>query len=485
MIGLLWMGAALAAETATFRVGDFDLGATERLLFSLPPDAVVDDQGTTIGQRWALDQRLRVDAAWHQGRGVWETEWDLATGQVAGDPWDIPVDVRGRAETGLDAITWATPRKLKWTGRLGPFQLATGLDTSHWGLGLLSNDGAHRPLFGRVDGGDRVGRVALATRPFGSTAGPVPIYVALLADLVVEDENARLVDGQRALQAIATAFYQDGDGRMAGVYFVGRDQLEADGARRTRVAVADLAFDLFPAGDPVVRPRLAFEAAGILGTTSRATTYNATDALQVMSGGAAAEAGVDILHGVLGIMVRGGWASGDTNPDDDITTDFTFDPNFSAGMVLFDELAAGIEASTYAELSDPENAGQPPDGAELLVTGGAVRRAKFVQPVLHLQPLDWFRADAGVMAAWSTAPWSDPYLSFRAGGTPVNHLGEPITSDWLGLEIDWSASFTPTFSGRRADFTPGLRIQGGHLMPGEVLGGGMLHLVMVEVTGRF
>src|SRR5690606_28075239 len=89
------------------------------------------------------------------------------------------------------------------------------------------NDGDHPSLFGDYQSGDIVERILFATRPFGSSS---PFVVAVAGDLVFRDEQAELVDGDRAFQGVLSLSYDKG-GQQLGVYGVYRNQ------RRDREAV--------------------------------------------------------------------------------------------------------------------------------------------------------------------------------------------------------------------------------------------------------
>ena len=149
-------------------------------------------------------------------------------------------------------------------------------------------------------------------------------------------------------------------------------------------------------------------ASHIVGSTSRGTTYNSRQRQAIAQMGATGILDAHNPSDTLGLRLRGGYASGDANPDDGTSSDFFFDRDFSAGIVLFDQLNGGIEAATHHLLSDPDLSGQPPDGAEILVTEGSFK-ATFVQPGVELKPIPWVALRLGTTLAWSTAP---PSLSF-------------------------------------------------------------------------
>ncbi|MSQ03099.1 MAG: hypothetical protein EXR71_14625 [Myxococcales bacterium] len=462
------------------------LPAEARMIGTLPPAGLVlDDQGHGLGQGMVLDTRLRLglDVKW---KGVdARTEWDLFDTQVAGDPWDIrgTEDARHRESTDpFGRPDVFTARRLSLAGRIGVVALEGGLVTSHWGLGMLANDGAHDPEFGRNDFGDRVLRLRAATRPLADR----PLIVAIAGDRVVEDESADwspLEGGETAWQGVATVIYGEPAAARGGVYYVYRDQTELDGIRNTQAHVVDLYGELpLKAGAHALR--LAVEGAGILGTTSRAQSYNSRDGLDLGSAGVTALAELTMSPLPLRAALRGGWASGDADPDDGRSEDFGFDRDFDAGLVLFDELQGAIDAATYAQLSDPAHSGSAPDGAETLVGEGAVRAASFVQPLVEVTPTPWLSVKAGVLFAWSSKPVQQAFTTFRAGGIPTNHLGEPTEGYGLGTEFDWAVTLGDVPLGGARPVRPALLVQGGHLLASANLGGGTLHLVSAALRVR-
>ncbi len=403
-----------------------------RLDGALPPDFATDEAGTLVGQGPVAENRLRVALDLKDGPWELKTEWDLFSGQFAGDTWDLPVDIdaRHREDLGIVDAGSFLPRQAWVQTYAAPIQVQLGLTTSHWGLGMVANDGAHTPLFGRADFGDRVLRLRVATRPNGPETA---LTLLGAADRVVSDDSASMAEGQSAWQAVFAALAVEGE-NQGGVYVVYRDQTEEDGVRRTRAGVLDLYGSVVAPMDGMDLVARA-EAAGITGNTSRSRTYQ-HDSLQILSGGALAAVGLRDPR--WGVDLWGGWASGDGNPDDGAIHDFSFDRDANVGMVLFDEIGGATEAQTYTHLIDPEHTGAPPDGADATVTEGSFRRATFVQPVLTLAPAEWLGVKLGYVAAWSTAPIANPYTSFRNGGTPTNALGAETTGPFIGTEIDAS-----------------------------------------------
>lgn len=474
---LLLASAALAGEDGFGTWGEL------RLLGSLPPELTVDTEGHTLGQTGVLDSRLRAGMGY--ARDDWRVrgEMDLFSGQLAGDPWDVPgaEDARDREVVNVVRGDAFRARRFSVDGMAGPVSIEAGLMTSHWGLGMLANDGAHDPEFGRADFGDRVLRVRFATRPVKGT----PLAVVIAGDRVVDDETATwspFTGGQTAWQGIASVLYGTPDTTRAGLYGVYRHQTELDGLRTTQAGVVDLYADV-PVTLTGMKLRFAAEGAGILGSTSRAQSYNSRDGLVVQSAGAVAlvEARPDKLP--LRGALRAGWASGDADPDDGFSQDFGFDRDFDVGMVMFDEVQGAVDAAAYAQLTDPEHSGGAPDGADALVGEGAVRAATFLQPIVSVKPRKWAEIKLGAVFAWNTKPISQPFATYRNGGVPANFLGEKTSGYALGTELDWAITLGDTETKvLKLATRPALVIQGGHYLASAEMGGGTHTLL--TATGR-
>jgi hypothetical protein len=261
-----------------------------------------------------------------------------------------------------------------------------------------------------------------------------------------------------------------------------RHQTETDGLRVTEAGAVDVYGEL-PVPLGALDLRVAAEAATVFGHTTRAFSYNARDGLDVESLGATALLEVTPRAAPLTGTLRAGYASGDGDPDDGASRDFTFDRDFDVGMVMFDEVQGSIDAATYAQLTDEAHAGSAPYGAETIVGEGAFRHAAFVQPVVAVKPVPWLGVKAGAVIGWNTAPISQAYASYRNGGVPANFLGAPTGGYALGTELDWAVTLgdTPTKL-LRVTTVPALLVQGGHYLASADMGGGTHTLI--TATGR-
>ncbi len=471
-----------------------ELWGEYRLQASILSPFAVNPDGLEHGQTGVLTNRIRAGFGLQAQRFFFGTEWDFLSGQIAGDLWQIAGTVDDRHRYQYAAVTpngAITPRRLSVGAKWASHGFEVGLVTSDWGLGMLANGGDRDPWFGQNEFGDRVVRARFTGRPLHSQAGhetPNALNVTGAFDLVLADDTTNLVDDQQlTLQGIFSVLWLEPKTARHGVYLVLRNQRELVEQTNTTVFVADgLADQWVDLGTSGGRLRIAAEGALIVGSTDRSTTYNSRDKLTVVSGAVTGLATVVAPGEKLRVHLRGGFATGDSQPDDGLSTGFTFDRDFDAGMVLFDQVLGAVDAATHVYLTDPENSGQPPAGVDATVREGAVGQTIFLQPVLEADPLDWLNLKAGVLFAVATAPVAQPFVSYRAGGVATNHHGEKPLSRALGTEINWAVRLGKALP------LPGeappqvhLLVQGGHAILGDALVGGRDAVHNVLLTGRF
>lgn len=466
----LLLGLALAQTTSH---GEW------RMIESMPQPFVIDPDGRTPGWGPSLDHRFRfgLDAVETVREGRTQLrlgfEADVLTGQVAGATWGLSdLDERRRHVLGLAEPGSVALRRLEGGIRTGAGDLQVGATMSHWGLGLVANDGAHDPWFGRVDFGDRVARVRFATAPLGAD---VPLFVIVAGDRVLADEFARTSQGDDAYQGLLSVLWRTEAGE-AGLYSARRVQTDADGYG-LQVWVLDATASVrreVQGGDL----RLAFEAATLLGSTDVLRTAQSAEGVAVRNGGAVGM--VEWLgerHGLLGKVA---WASGDRTPDDDVYTAFRFDRDHNVGMVLFDEVQGATELAAIEQGQDPDRGAVSQPGLPNLATEGAFQSAFALQPAGVWAPLNFLELRAGAVFAWATGPISQPVQAALNGGAPTNPIGEPSDGRYLGTELDWAIG---TRVPEDWSFRPQLQVQGGHGWTSEAwLGGQRVDLLLV--TGR-
>jgi hypothetical protein len=382
---------------------------------------------------------------------------DVVTGVLFGDlAHDDSADQTPRDS--YDGFTNVQPRWLyvEWKSPIGVVR--AGQQPSHWGMGIVANDGDHPSLFGDYRYGDISERVLFATKPFGKSTD---FTVGAAADLVYRDALADITQNDYAAQGVFLAEYGHGPDAI-GLYGVYRYQwqnetseplapyenvihagiLDATG----RFAVPVKGTDAFVFGEG--------EGAIVLGSTNeeRNLAEARTGTLtQIRSYGGAAAVGV-VHRAYCGCQderpdqrsfgdfvgeIEVGYASGDANPLDDTEHRFTFNPNHKVGLLLFDEILRFQTARSASALQDPllQNGSRPPPGSNLIASNGGVFGAQYINPTAVYRPWRWLDLKAGVVLAETTSDVVDPYR-LATQGSYTNYLGGSSKSHDLGVETD-------------------------------------------------
>jgi|APLak6261679142_1056127.scaffolds.fasta_scaffold00201_19 hypothetical protein len=432
-----------------------------------------DADGTTSSLA-PLQTRIRVTPEIHLGGLGLIAEADAATGAILGIPSDAVVGDR-QPVPHLRALEL---RKIyleyKWAS--GAFRV--GQQTSQWGLGLLANDGNSDPQagdFGQQHFGNLTYRAILAARPlFGKGGAWKAAEVAIAADLIVRDNLAEFSKGDRAFQGVLALRFNKDPENNVGVYAVYRNQrniLVTDGGKATDAFVIDFAgrWELFKRRHREFK--LGWEIVGITGTTTQARNENAA-LLKVAQFGMAIKSTYRV--GRTFIYLDGGYASGDQNPSDDRVENFRFDRDYKVGLILFDQVMAYQSGRSGVRAADPNLAGVPPEGADLIGTAGSITGAWYLFPRVRIAMADWLDAYGGPLFAFGTAKLTDPFNSRINGGTSLNSLGGKPGS-YLGTELDLGvqARFKPI-----PELTVTVTGEGGLFLPGDAFtlpaGGTML-----------
>jgi hypothetical protein len=438
----------------------FLLDATPTRVQSITGGTVVGD---SIGQNDFLAHWLRITPVLQLGSNLKIVGQADLTGVLLGDlAHDTWADQTPRDQ--YDAFGNLQPRwlYLEWLTPVG--LLRVGQQPSHWGMGLVANDGDHPSLFGDYRYGNIVEQVLFATKPLGKKS---PFVVALAGNLVYRDNVASLTGGDRAWQGVLAAFYEQGPD-LLGLYGVWRHQSHDHSSEQyfpyadtIDVGVVDVAGHF---ARPIAVPDEtayvfgSFEAAAEVGSTNaERTVYQAAggDKTSIQAyGGAAALgfvlAGRDLratppkeagarpdLYGNLVVQAEVGYASGDADPYDNTEKRFVFDPNHKVGLLLFDEVMRWqtARASVAAQDCNLSNCNRPPPGTGLLPSNGGVFGATYVYPTAVYRPRPWLDLKGGAVIAQTTADYVDPYR-VATQGAYVNFNGGDSKRHDLGLELD-------------------------------------------------
>jgi hypothetical protein len=450
---------------------NFDIPGEYRFRVNWLSDFPVNDEGRELGRNYWHESRLRVSPELLIGDNLgFYSQADLFSGLVSGDKADLGTDFANLPWDGEDDYDDFYLRQLwfEWQSPVGVLRL--GQMASHWGLGLVSNDGEDRfNEFGESYFGDLYWRALFATKPFSlfsKSAFADRLVMGVGYDIVWWDDNASYEDGDRGAQWIFSCFYDDPDHVFLGVYVAMRDQ-EDDDEDDVEANAYDIYFNWKsrPKGSrPIVS--VAFEGAMVEGWTDRVIHENAPEELDLEGIGAVFRAGLFYPdHGVR-LGLEGGYASGDANSYDDTNYAFSFDPNYHVGIVLFNEVIASLSAVQPEPLGDPDRVKVPQKGIDQLPTDGSVTNALYQSVFASYIPTDGkgLTLKGGVLHAEAAEDFMDPYLTFREGGVPTNFQGRECKSRELGWEIDTEVGYQYVV-GSRLKLSAG--VQYGYFLPGE------------------
>ncbi len=437
---------------------------------------------TSLGQNAYLEQWFRFTPEMSIGGFRLIAQFDVARGILIGQSTE-QVELSRDSRTTNPSLFPRGPFDLRWlyidwTTPIGIIR--AGQQPSHWGLGIVANDGNHTNVFGDYRMGDIAERIAFATRPGGRNSD---LVLALAGDLTYRDRIAFLVEYPVAnpwdprttrmlgrdwsWQAIASVFYQQHDctqncdRHRIGVYAVYRSLTNRLGDfLRAFVSDVHMAWD-WPTPDGQARVFARGELAVIVGQTSITQNQVYSEHAIVQFGGAV-EAGVE-RDNHYRLSLEAGYASGDQNPADGAQRRFTFNPDHRIGLVLFPELIAWQTARSASIASDLRILGIGAPGAELLPTSGGVTNAAYLYPtfIVNLQP--WLDVRAGMVLAVASSDWVDP-IQLQLSGNARNYRGGNSRARDLGLELDLGLMANRAI-GNGVNVSGG--VQGGVLFPGH------------------
>ncbi len=382
-----------------------------------------------------------------------EYEHDLLTGVVAKD-----AGLAGAGLPGSDSLNQEM-RKLFIELRYRRFaRLALGLMPSHWGMGLVANDGDHRwepgsASFLEPRHGDRNLRGAL-------TLGlPLGLVFVLGGDIKAHDDL--VLKGDSAQQYFAALLLGYGEPNSFGAYVVRRHQEAANG-HATDVTVADLTGR---AGGRLGPFMATFEAEAVMiaGKTTLAPTVEFIEH-DVLQFGAAARGSLE--RGAFGLVGNFLYASGDRSPNDGAQHGFHVDPNFPTGLLLFQQVLSAQTGRGSFTAANPALVGVPTADLERIATRRAATNTVSFSPRLRYRPLDGLEVYGGPLFAFAPVENADPFNTQVAGGSPRSAL-DGRSGRYLGTELDVGVRYRALISG--GELTLGA--EAGTLRPGNALQG--------------
>jgi hypothetical protein len=449
----------------------------------------------SLGQNHFLSHWLRLSPRLQFKKSIEViSQFDLVTGMVAGEKThDVRADLTPRDE--YNGFSNVQLRQLYAQITTGIGVVRVGHQPSHWGMGIIANDGDHPTLFGDYRYGAIAERILFATKPGGKDSD---VVVALAGDLVFRDSTARLTRGDHAFQGVLAAYYEKGPNQL-GVYAVYRNQTNDKQSMQSffpytegiEAGVVD-ASGRFAAPIPGNDAFLfgAAEVATVFGSTNMLRTQaQALDGSKttIRSYGGALQLGVvhksacdcsargsngsrpkaPIEFGDLVAQIELGYASGDADPYDGTSRRFTIDGNHRIGLVLFDEVMRWQTARAATAAQDPllTNAERPTPGIDLLPSNGGISGAQYVNPTFVYRPVPRLDLKGGMVIAQATADVVDPYR-LATQGAYVNYRGGDAKRHDLGVELDAGFEYRLPLN---ESMTLQLGAQGGVLFPGGAL----------------
>ena len=275
-----------------------------------------------------------------------------------------------------------------------------GRMASHWGLGLLANDGS----CDSCDYGDIVDRLMIST----SLIDPVRISVAVdtRAEGFInrdDDTHSFLVQG----------------GLMHEVYKVGG---YVRWTRQPSNKFNLLHGDIW--GSAKLGP-IKVELEALINWGAAETTDIGVEDLKILSGGGALEATLAVSPWEAGVSV--GIATGDKDPTDNAWHTLRFDRDYDIGLLLFEHPLPQFQIGDAANVADGPFGNV--DASQAAVQEG-VSNALYLRPRFHFDLLDNLRAGITFVTAWPVVP---------AG---LGHTDED-PRNFYGAEIDGDIQFVP------------------------------------------
>ena len=421
-----------------------------------------DRDGTLFEAGEVTDMLIRVGVDFHS-RSSWapwfvlaELEADVASGPVRSDP-----TLFGAGYPASGDVVQSLRKANATLSYKGFLMISAGLMTSHWGLGLLANDGDHGWEPGSADftdprGGDRVMRAMASVMAIPE----MNLLVAGAYDQVVDDDA--MLEGDEASQFVAAVILGFRQDTSAGIYVVSRRQESAGGAV-TEVTVTDVTAQTSSKMDGIGLD-MGAEVAMISGTTELGPSPE-HPTHDVKSLGAALRFNLSLRR--MGLAVDGIYASGDHNLDDRTQNAFKADVNFGEGLMLFGHVLAAQTARAPHMASDPDLVGTPMDDLERIPTHGAITNTISVFPRVWWRPMDGLEFYGGPLLAWAESKLTDPFNTRLAGGQPHNALNG-TGGRYLGTEVDVGLRYQAIVHGTELT----LGVEGALFMPGDAFANG-------------
>ncbi len=294
----------------------------------------------------------------------------------------------------------------------------------HWGTGMMLNDGLHKAVH-FADNGDTADRVQwemLIRDQFILQAA-----AELNAEGYVSDPDEKVDD--RAAYSLVTAYRSED---VTGGLLLRLDRSPSQ------------SFTLFTANGSVdAQLGKLHTAAEVAGQFGSGDLDNGLDAASIMGLGAVLEAQLDL--DVWGVELQAGMATGDGDDTDQRVRTFTFDRDYSVGLMMFEQPMPILAATAASEL----NLGR---SYEATLSNPSVSNALFLKPRLRRKLVEGLYADVSWLGA-RTAKMPDRYALRKSYGMEVGAGLQYTGVEHVDVRLDGAAFMPGTFYSQYADDT--------------------------------
>lgn len=294
----------------------------------------------------------------------------------------------------------------------------------HWGTGMMFNDGVHTaPHFADYgDTADRVQWEMLIRDQF-----VVQAAAEINSEGFVSDPDETVDD--RAAYSLVTAYRSED---ITGGLLLRLDRSPSQ------------SFTLFTANGSVdAQLGKLHGAAEVAGQFGSGDLDNGLNEASVMGIGAVLEADLDL--DVWSIELQGGLATGDGDDTDQRVRTFTFDRDYSVGLMMFEQPMPVLAAVAPSEL----NLGR---SYEATLSDPGISNALFVKPRLRRKLIEGLHADVSWLGA-RTAKMPERFALRRSYGMEIG-LGLQYTGvEHVDVRLDGAAFMPGTFYSEYTDDT--------------------------------
>ena len=329
--------------------------------------------------------------------------------QANGTLFQEPIALSGSVIPGSDYRESLFVRRA-WVELYTPYvDVKIGRMASHWGMGLLANDGS----CDTCDYGDIVDRVVIGTSRLD------PVRISLAADM--RSEGFINLDDDTHSFLLSGGYL--GEVHKLGAYV----RWTRQPSNKFNVLHGDLwaATRLGP---------LALELEALILWGQAESTELGVEDLKILAGGGAFDARLSINPWELGLQV--GVASGDSNGQDNEWNTLVMDRDHDVALLMFEQ---PMPVFQHGENASDEN--QNIDASRQL-TGEGVSNAFYLRPRFHIDIRENLRAGVMFVAAW-------PVVKEAFAGDATSYGME------IDLDVRWQLYGSFELGARAGFFFPG------------------------------